>query len=426
MADISTRKRGDKWYYSFEAASVDGKRKRIERVGGKTKKEALEKGIKALNEYNNAGQHFEPSDMSVADLLDFYVDNFSKLNNKYNTVINHVGVIEGHLKPNFGQYRASNLGAGPLQEYLNDKFVHGFAKTTISGIFAPLSKAYDYAIDLGWVRDNPCKRLKYPSDFTKGKGREIISYEDYQTIIKALSNNRPFDVAVMVGWYAGLRISETYGLTWSDIDFDKKTINVNKQVVKRNFGVDVRRAYQVKGKKEERSAWYFQSTKTTSSSRTIVVSDELIKALRKLRAEQLENRMYYGEYYNELYLKDETDEKGKTIQRIIEIEKGVPCSLPRAEMVFRKENGQYSSTDSFKYASRIIHHRLGIRTFDYHSLRHTHATTLIEAGISPKTVQMRLGHSSIKTTLDKYVHDTDDMKQSAVDAFDAVMKGKRA
>ena len=49
MADISTRKRGEKWYYSFEVASVDGKRKRIERVGGKTKKEALENGIEAFN-----------------------------------------------------------------------------------------------------------------------------------------------------------------------------------------------------------------------------------------------------------------------------------------------------------------------------------------------------------------------------------------
>jgi len=86
MADIHIRKRGDKWYYSFECAPIDGKRKRIERVGGKTKKEALEKGIQALNEYNSSGQHFEASTISVADFLDYYMDNYSKLNNKYNTI----------------------------------------------------------------------------------------------------------------------------------------------------------------------------------------------------------------------------------------------------------------------------------------------------------------------------------------------------
>ena len=61
------RKRGNKWYYSFEASSVDGKRKRIERVGGRTKKEAEAALRKALQEYENAGLHFEPSEISVAD-----------------------------------------------------------------------------------------------------------------------------------------------------------------------------------------------------------------------------------------------------------------------------------------------------------------------------------------------------------------------
>ena len=74
MGDIHVRKRGEKWYYSFEVASVDGKRKRIERVGGTRKSDALAKGIQALNEYNNAGKHFEPSTISVADFLDIYME----------------------------------------------------------------------------------------------------------------------------------------------------------------------------------------------------------------------------------------------------------------------------------------------------------------------------------------------------------------
>jgi len=56
--------------------------------------------------------------------------------------------------------------------------------------------------------------------------------------------------------------------------------------------------------------------------------------------------------------------------------------------------------------------------FDYHSLRHTHATILIESGANIKDVQTRLGHSNIQTTLQTYVHDTKKMASESVDLFE--------
>ena len=56
--------------------------------------------------------------------------------------------------------------------------------------------------------------------------------------------------------------------------------------------------------------------------------------------------------------------------------------------------------------------------FDYHSLRHTHATILIESGANIKDVQTRLGHSNIQTTLQTYVHDTEKMASESVDLFE--------
>ena len=135
---------------------------------------------------------------------------------------------------------------------------------------------------------------------------------------------------------------------------------------------------------------------------------------------QLENQMQYGEYYNQIYKKEEKDEKGNTIYRLINVEKTVPVSLPPANLVMRKENGEFSSSDSFKYAAKIIHYELNI-TFNFHSLRHTHATKLIESGVSPKAVQARLGHESIETTLQTYVHNTEKMEQNAVDIFESIV-----
>lgn len=127
--------------------------------------------------------------------------------------------------------------------------------------------------------------------------------------------------------------------------------------------------------------------------------------------------MLYGEYYTSIYKKEEKDEKGNKIYRLVEVEKSVPVTLPQANLIMRKENGQYSSIDSFKYAARVIHYDLGIK-FNFHSLRHTHATMLIENGVSPKAVQERLGHERIETTLQTYVHNTETMEQDAVDVFE--------
>ena len=78
---------------------------------------------------------------------------------------------------------------------------------------------------------------------------------------------------------------------------------------------------------------------------------------------------------------------------------------------------------SFKYCSRIIHHEMHL-AFDYHSLRHTHATLLIESGANVKDVQSRLGHTNIETTLQTYVHDTKAMAEQSVDIFERITHSK--
>lgn len=414
------------WEYRFEAAKVDGKRKHISKAGFKTKKDAELAGAKALAEYDNAGLRFEPSEISFADYLDYWFDNYVKMSCKYNTQVAYSHIIESHLKPALGIYKLKSLTPMMIQDYVNKKFVTGLKKTTLTNIIGVLSSSLRYAVvPANMLQSSPAEYISYPKVTTDRyeTNRTIISTEDFEKILGRFEKGNPFRYALLIGFYTGLRIGEVFALTWDDIDLKEGTIDVNKIVYKRNYGMDIRKTKQEKGKKEEKSAWYFGDTKTAASVRKIKIGQTLIQELREYKVMQMKYRMEYGGYYTNIYKQEEKDEKGNTIYRLIEIEQSIPVTLPIANLVMRKENGQYSSTDSFKYASRVIHYDLGIK-FNFHSLRHTHATKLIESGVNPKAVQSRLGHENIETTLQTYVHNTDFMEQEAVDAFEKIMSTK--
>lgn len=421
-----TRKRGNTWSYYFDMAKIDGKRNRKEKGGFKTKKDAEAALAKAITEYNNSGQSFSPTDISVSDYLDFWFDNYCKMNLKYNTQVGYLNIIEGHLKPTFGIYRLNALSAASIQEYANSLKLQGLSKSSVVGIISTLSGALNYAVEpLHYIQFNPCDRIKYPKyEKRSAKNvRYIIQPEDFDRIIERFPEGSNFYIPLLLGYYTGLRISEAFALTWNDIDLENRTLTVNKITVKRNFGNDIRTAKKT-NKKTEKSAWYFGTPKTGTSYRTIKFGETLYKALTNAKKQKNINRLKYGEYYTEHYLKTEHDEKGNQIQRIIPAPRALQCSLSLADMVCVQDNGTFVSSDSFKYCSRIIHHELKL-AFNYHSLRHSHATFLIESGANVKAVQERLGHSDIRTTLNTYVHNTEQLAGQAVDIFEAAISSKK-
>lgn len=417
------RKRGKTWSYYFDLGKVDGKRKKKEKGGFRTKKEAEQALAAALNEYNNAGMVFEPSEVTVSDYLDQWYELYCKPNLKYNTQVLYLRTMEGHIKPKFGSYKLKALNPTVLQEYANDLKINGYSRKHIMGILTMFQSALDYAIEpLHYISQNPMKSVKTPKVEKKPRERIILTLDEWNTIIDHFQGTRYY-IPLMIGFYTGLRISEAFALTWDDIDLKNKTLSVNKQIVKRNFGADVRKVVEKQGKREQRSSWYFTTPKTQTSTRTIPFGDTLYSALKQEKARQLENELKYGEYYTIHVLKKELDEKGNDMWRIVPVQKCVESQLQRTKLICITENGQYTSTDTFKVCSRTIHHELQI-AFDYHSLRHTHATMLIEAGANVKNVQARLGHSNIQTTLQTYVHDTEKMGEQSVELFEQITKAK--
>ena len=417
------RKRGSTWSYYFDLGKIDGKRKKKEKGGFRTKKEAEQALASAMNEYNNAGTVFEASDITVSDYLDQWYDLHCKLNLKYNTQVGYLQIIENHLKPKFGLYKLKAINPAILQEYANNLKLNGYSKSHIVGILTVFQSALDYAIEpLHYISQNPMKSVKFPKVERKPRERIILTLDEWQRIIDRFRDTRYY-IPLMIGFYTGLRISEAFALTWDDIDFDKRTLSVNKQIVKRNFGADVRKVVEKKGKKELRSSWYFTTPKTPASVRTVPFGETLYQALKHEKAEQLKNEMKYGEYYTIHVMKKEIDEKGNDMIRVVPVQKCIESQLQRVRMICIAENGQYTSTDSFKFCSRVIHRELQL-AFDYHSLRHTHATMLIEAGANIKDVQTRLGHTNIQTTLQTYVHDTEKMGEQSVALFEQITSVK--
>ncbi len=401
MSQVNVKKRGTKWQYIFEGAKIDGKRKRITKSGFRTKKEALEAGVAALAEYNNAGAHFEPSEISVSDYMDYWYKNYTLTNCKYNTQQGYGRIIKNHIKPAIGPYKLKSLTPSILQELINGKYKSGYSKNYLINMITVLSGSLKYAVHpCKFIKDNPMQYVRYPKyEHSKLEtNHKLISNEDFNKIIDRFPFGSSFYMSLILGYYTGCRIGEVMGLTWDDVDFNNSSIYINKIMYKRD------------------KSMCFGSTKTLSSVRTIKISKTLINILKAQKKWQIENRMKYGSHYTQQYIKEEHI-GNEVIKRLYSFPSSFDFPFEKVNLINTKENGEMITPDSFKYASRVIHNDLGL-TFNFHSLRHTHATTLIENGANIKDVQTRLGHSKVQTTLDTYTHATEKMAEETVEIFD--------
>lgn len=185
----------------------------------------------------------------------------------------------------------------------------------------------------------------------------------------------------------GLRTGEMIGLTWDAIDFEKRMLTVNKTL-------EFRHGEQY---------WRAGPPKTQHSYRTIPLTDrayEILKGIWDSRPEQKESPML-----------------DKTLE-YIDRRTGVSSRLVMRDLVFINwrtgEPAKNSSYDTHLYKLCDV---AGIKHFCMHALRHTYATRAIESGMQPKVLQKLLGHASIKTTMDRYVHVTSESLDYAIKQF---------
>jgi integrase len=176
-----------------------------------------------------------------------------------------------------------------------------------------------------------------------------------------------------------MRIGEVLALSWRDVDLDKGIVTVSRTLTT-----------NAKGQHK-----IGEIPKTRASRRSILIGAATIAALRRERAKQAARRLLLGPDWHDQGL------------------------------VFDRGDGQPINPDVVRTSfERVLRKNPSLPTITLHGMRHTMATLLLTAGMNPKIVQERLGHSSIQMTLDRYSHVTLSMQESAATILDTLLSGE--
>lgn len=406
-----TLKNGKTVYeYAFEIASVDGKRKRKTKSGFKTKREAREAGKIAQQAYETVGQPIEPSDMSFSDFLDQWIENDCKITCKDNTIRGYEKKIRLYIKPNLGEYKLRTITKNKLQDFIVKMFNDGYSYNTVSSIRGILSKSFNYAVDRHYILASPAINLKTPRNLqpekkTRQKPHVYITEDKIKEIFNRFPKGTTAYIPLKLAYHCGLRLGEIYAITWDDINFENKTISVNRQVQWFQGKRSKEDIYITNGTSESNGFWYFSEPKY-KSYRIIDIDDILVDILKEEIDKQCRAKSYYGEYFNQYFCDErlffsgtEPDYNIMPINRIYNVP--TPNEI---NFVCRREDGSFITPRTTQHISSVIHKQLNFKEFDMHSLRHTHATMLMENGIDMIYIQHRLGHKDISVTMGIYAN----------------------
>lgn len=409
MGTVNVRKRGKTYQYYFEGAPINGKRKQISKSGFRTKNEAQEEGNIAYNEYLTTGLNFKESNISYSDYLDYWMQNYCKVNLRYNTIQSYNTIIEKYLKPNIGMYRLSSLTSVKLHSFITDICCkYTFSRTYFSNILKVLKGSFREACDVyGFIKYNPTITLRLPKiEEEKRDVKHIYTQEEIDKILTRFKDNDTFTCAFLTSCFTGMRTGEVFALTWNDIDLENGTIHIQHNVYDK--------------KKDEKGKWFLGNTKTSTGDRIIHISNTLLKALKNFKKKQSFFKKIYGSNYHYYHLEEVKNEHGKVIEhRIVENENNL-LTIDTLNLVFTRENGVYSGTDITRYPFKIIHYELGIKKCRFYDLRGSYATKILKNGIEIRDVADLLGHRNIETTENYYISSSVESRKEANDVFESV------
>lgn len=279
------------------------------------------------------------SDMTFAEFVEKYL---TDLDVRQNTLRSKRYIIELKILPYFGKRKITEITQADILAWQKDIKKGGYEDTYLYTINSQLSAIFNHAVRVYDLPSNPCQKVKSMGR-KQAKEMNIWTQEQFEQFL-AYVKDKPYSYyGFLIFFWTGLRLGELLALTVGDIDFDKKTLTVNKS------------CQYLNGER------VITPPKTEMSNRVIPLPNSLVEELR--------------EYFNRRYGIMDSD-----------------VIFPVTKSYFENE---------MRRGTRLA----GLEKIRIHDLRHSHASMLIsKMNVPIIAVSRRLGHEKVSITLDTYGH----------------------
>ncbi|MBN1189572.1 MAG: site-specific integrase [Dehalococcoidales bacterium] len=336
------------------------------------KKEAEQRLTELLRQLDT-GTFVKPGKTTVAEYLKSWIEGY-EANVAPRTFERYQGIIMKHVIPTLGRLTVTRLRPEHIQNLYAVKSREGLAPRSINQMHSVIHKAMETAIKRGLLYRNPADGVDPPR--IPRLDMQVWDEDDINRFLE-VAQDSPYYEFYFLAIYTGMRRSELLALRWSDIDFLYCQLYVSRGMHRLKNG-----------------RYIFTEPKTERSRRTIALSPSVILVLKDYR-EKRERK------YRELDL-----------------------SFDDSELIFQRSDGSPIRPNTVTRAWNDVIKKAGVKPVRLHDARHSHATIMLKAGVHPKIVQERLGHSSISMTLDIYSTVLPGLQEAAAEKFDNIIRPK--
>ena len=324
--------------------------------------------------------------LTVAQLLEEWLQNHVALNCSPRTKASYEMIVHRHIIPELGAIRLSQLEPRHLQAFYSQQRTKGrvdgkgqLSFQTVRYCHSLLANALGHAVKMGLVARNVALAIDAPR--VEHKVMSTLAPKDIPKFLEVAAAT-PYYAFLYTLLYTGMRRGEALALRWKNVDLALPSLSVLGSISV------VETAYKLNG------SYIIKEPKTSHSRRQIALPPSLALVLREHKDEQRAQRASLGK------------------------------PMTENDFVFAHPDGTPLDPSTVSHAFANITCRAGLLHVCLHDLRHTHATLMLEAGVHPKAVSERLGHSSISTTLDTYAHVLPGIQEAAAQHFDDFLSAR--
>lgn len=286
---------------------------------------------------------------------------------------NYQNMWDIHVKDVIGNAKVVNLRPSHIKSLYSEMSKKGYAHNTIKLVHLLIQPTLDVAVDDDIVRKNPAKKTLIAEYGKPAKEKDALNVSEQENLLKFMNDSnvyRKYIPLITVMMETSLRCGELIGITFNDIDFDKKELSINHQLTYKNY------------KDGKGCVFRIKKPKTSAGMRVIPLTDRVCAAFKDQREQ---NRQAGISCTFEI----------EGITDFVFLTKNGRPMMPNAlNNVFYNIVRRYNSSAESKY----------IKQFSSHVIRHTGCTNMARAGLNVKSTQYIMGHTHSDITMDVYNH----------------------